>query len=134
MTKALHNGLGQIQRLLLWHLKARALDTIQLTAKVYGVAAEAKANGSWDMTHAQHASVRRALNNLQRKGKVGSVGRNRHGRQQWMLAERLPSCNVCHQHLKRGDDLYILDNAEVHVICWIKQNRGKTPPETRYTW
>jgi hypothetical protein len=40
----------------LFHPAYGELDTVMLTAKVYGVSPEPDPNGAWDMTFAQHKS------------------------------------------------------------------------------
>jgi hypothetical protein len=129
MTKGIHNGLGQIQRLVLFHLASGSpLDTITLTARVYGVDPEPDAAGRWNMMEWQYTSVRRALKTLQRAGLVGIIERDKRRRVVWWTMERLtkliqdPTCPICHVKLRDQDLIYALagdyeDGDYVHAQC-----------------
>jgi hypothetical protein len=143
MTKALHNGLGRIQRMILHDLAEAktALDATQLTAKAYSVDPAPDADGQWNMTEAQCSAVRRALKALQRAGKVGIVGHNRQRRTLWVTAERLVkaiaaheiSCALCGENLRDQEFAYVLDDDQyVHKHCWHQQQQNNgIPPHLR---
>jgi hypothetical protein len=137
MTKGIHNGLGQIQRLVLFHLAYGELDTVTLTAKVFGVSPKPDPNGAWDMTFAQHSAVRRALKTLQRAGKVGISGHKQRCTL-WMTMERLArlmamdsTCAICQAKLRDQDLIYSLSSGDdVHVQC----HDGQPTPALRNSY
>jgi hypothetical protein len=133
MTKGIHQGFGVIQRLILSKLAAGQMDTVTLTARVYGVDPAPDAAGRWNMTEAQYSAVRRALKTLQRAGKVGISGHQQR-RTLWLTMERLaklmaydPTCEICQTKLRDQDLVYALKDGEVHGQCLDGQPNPEYP-------
>lgn len=101
-------GLGQIQRKVLALVAARRvrgvecdLDTFVLTRLVYDV--QPDEHDSHLLTDAQVVSVRRALRQLERAGKVVCLGRGyTDGRARWVTPERAAQHNTPKRSLLSG--------------------------------